>query len=108
MGKFVSTLVPVSKTYLLTLQCLSDKCGGIARIGQHQYNTTIGAMSHCPMCGGKAYQYTDNDKDYWEAMSDLYKLPPQIVEMMYSEWDRKEFNKFSDFVNFMKQSAGIG
>jgi hypothetical protein len=62
----------------------------------------------CPACGGRAYQYTDNDKDYWEAMADLYSLTPKLVEMLYTEWDRKDYHKFSDFVAAMKKEAGIG
>ena len=106
----MSTLVAVNtldKVYMLSLACLSDKCGAVARLGHHQRGTTVGAFTHCPVCGGPASQFMDNDATYWEAMADLYKLTPELVELLYSDWDRQEYHKFSDYVEFMKKNAGL-
>ncbi len=87
--------------------CQDPKCGATARLGHHQYGTTVGAFTHCPVCGGKAHSTMDNDTTYWESMAELYDLTPQIVKLMYHEWDRTTHHKFSDFVAEMKRNAGL-
>lgn len=94
--------------YLHTIQCLTPPCMQRTRLGIHQYEgVNIGTFKFCPVCGNKAYSNRDLDRNYWEILADGYGLTPEIVQEMYTMWDRSVHIRFGDFVNELKKEAGI-
>lgn len=94
---------------LLTLSCLETSCMAKLRIGRFlkEPATHVGAMSFCPMCGGKAYQHYDSDESYWETLSRAYELPVFLVKQIHSVWDSSVHPRFGTFVDEMKKESEL-
>ena len=94
--------------YMLTLDCANKRdCNLRLRVGRFLSKPalSVGMLRICPACGGPAFTTTDSDEDYWEALSNAYKLPVEIVHMLYDTWDSNKHNRFSDHVSEMVKEA---
>lgn len=93
-------------TYMLTLGCSSSQCDTKVRIGR-VLNTqrSIGPFRFCPVCGAPAHAHHDTEESYWEMLARSFKLPIDLVKMLYEEWDPNEHANFRTFVEEMQAEA---
>lgn len=93
--------------YTQTLVCLNKECLFQIRVGKIMKNppTSVGPLSYCPQCGGKAFAKTDNDVTYMETIASAWGLPVQVLQLIMVEWNPKEYPKLYDFVQELKKVA---
>lgn len=89
--------------YMRTLNCMNVDCQISLRVARilNRPVLEIGALRYCPLCGQRAVQETDNEQTWNEALARHYKLTPELIEVLYKEWNPHKHYKFVDFIQEM-------
>jgi len=57
------------------------------------------------MCGSDAIVTEYNTEEYWKLLAKKYNIPANILKSLYDIWDRKEYERFQDFVAAFTKEA---
>lgn len=104
-----TTGTQVQNPHLHTLQCTSNKCLYRSTFGKYPNPSIINReYRFCPMCGSDAVVTEYNNEEYWKLLARQYKMPASILKSLYDMWDRKEHDRFHDFVvAFTKEALTV-
>lgn len=92
----------------ITLACTNKQCMLRVRIGRiiNKPSLRVGMFEYCPLCGSNnAKVHQDMDESYWDALANAYKIPAEIMKMLYDTWNAKEHPIFADYVKQMREEA---
>lgn len=94
---------PTDPLHMRTLSCMNAECQISLRVARvlNRPRLEIGALRYCPLCGQRAFQELDNAQVWSEALAQHYKLTPELIEVLYKEWNPHTHYRFADFVQEM-------
>lgn len=96
----------VQNPHLHTIQCQSIKCMYRSTFGKYPNPSIINReYRFCPMCGSDAVVTEYDTDEYWKLLANKYNIPANILKSLYDIWDRKENERFQDFVAAFTKEA---
>lgn len=92
------------KENLLTFYCGNKECKARIRIGRRVDVPVlnVGALSFCPLCGGKGMTMHDVEENIWEILAEEYDLKPESVHTLFDIWPREKYVRFADFIQYIR------
>ncbi len=86
----------------LTVRCRN--CGNAWRMQPLDPLNELSNPTYCVYCGAShgCAILPDPDRDYWEVLAAHFNLPLNILHETYRLWDPREYTRFGDFVEALR------